>query len=53
MGRRVKGIWETGVENNIFSTDLGQFTNIAPTEGLELVYDTLLENHFNAKEIPD
>ncbi|AXL21008.1 DUF6282 family protein [Megasphaera stantonii] len=47
----LKEIRETGVENNIFSTDLGQFTNIAPTKGLELAHDILLENHFNTQEI--
>lgn len=47
----LKEIRETGIENNIFSTDLGQFSNISPTEGLELVYDMLLKNHFNTKEI--
>lgn len=41
----------TGIENNIISTDLGQFKNMTPVAGMELAYDKLVEYGFTENEI--
>ena len=45
-------IRETGVENNVISTDLGLFTyNPTPVEGMRLFIGTLLRQGFSAAEM--
>ncbi|OGO40452.1 MAG: hypothetical protein A2147_08785 [Chloroflexi bacterium RBG_16_57_8] len=50
-GPRVKAIKAIGVEHCIMSTDLGQFWNPTPAEGMRLFMATLLRNGVSAREI--
>jgi len=50
-GPRVKVIKTIGVEHCIMSTDLGQFWNPTPAEGMRLFMATLLRNGVSAREI--
>ena len=50
-GPRVKAIKAIGVEQCIMSTDLGQFWNPTPAEGMRLFMATLLRNGISAREV--
>lgn len=46
-----KEIKETGIENNIFSTDLGQRKNIRPVEGTALIVEKLVQAGFSSTDL--
>ncbi len=47
----IRGIRETGIENNVLSTDLGQPTAPYPVEGMIMFAQKLLEAGFSGDEI--
>ena len=50
-GPRIKAMREIGFEHCIMSTDLGQFWNLPPAEGMRLFMATLLRNGVSQSEI--